>query len=68
MTRTLVIILCLVGGASSILAAIMDCDWFMNDRRARPLVSLLRRKGARIFYIGLGVIIILLCLNIIFQA
>ena len=32
----------------------MDWDWYMNNRRARLIVAIVGRTGARIFYVGLG--------------
>lgn len=46
-------------GAFSVLGALMDWDWFMNNHKARFFVALMGRQGARGFYmlIGLGLII-----------
>lgn len=41
-------------GAFSIVAAILDWDWFMDNGRARPFVQAFGRKGARVFYVILG--------------
>lgn len=41
-------------GAFSIVGALCDWDWFMDNRKARPLVKILTRTGARIFYFLLG--------------
>ncbi len=41
-------------GAFSILGGVMDWDWYMNNRRARLIVAIVGRTGARIFYVGLG--------------
>jgi hypothetical protein len=48
------------GGAFSVLGAVYDWDWFMNARKARFVVKILTRKGARIFYAALGLVIGLL--------
>ncbi len=45
-------------GIFSIFCAYKDYDWFMNNYRARPFVKLFGRDGARRFYIGLGIFII----------
>jgi len=37
-------------------AAVMDWEFFMSHRKARPLVWLLGRFGARVFYVVLGAI------------
>lgn len=44
----------LVGGLFSILGGWMDWDFFMENRKAKRLVALIGRKGARIFYGALG--------------
>ncbi len=41
-------------GAFSMLGAIFDWDFFMNARKARLMVAILTRNGARIFYALLG--------------
>ncbi len=41
-------------GAFSVFCSIKDYDWFMEHRKARLLVKLLKRNGARIFYTVLG--------------
>lgn len=47
----------LAAGIFCVFCAAKDYDWFMESRKARPLVTLLKRKGARIFYILLGALI-----------
>lgn len=49
-----------LAGAFTILGAALDWDWFMNNSRARLFVGLLGRGGARLFYVGLGMIMIAL--------
>ena len=49
--------LLLVGvGLFTLAGAIFNWDWYMNNRRARPIVWLIGRTGDRVFYflIGLG--------------
>ena len=41
-------------GVFTALAAALDWDWFMEDRKAQFLVRLFGRGGARIFYALLG--------------
>jgi hypothetical protein len=60
MSDTLAAVTCLVIGVLTVLGAIMDWDWIMNNRRSRLAVKGLGRKGARVLYAGLGVIIALL--------
>ncbi|WP_347179146.1 immunity 17 family protein [Roseofilum casamattae] len=45
-------------GAFSLAGAIFNWDWFMNSRKARFIVKILSRRGARIFYGLLGVVFI----------
>ena len=50
--------LLLIGcGLFSLAGAVKNWDWFMEHRKARFMCSLLGRKGARIFYGLLGLII-----------
>ncbi len=44
-------------GVFSVLGAICNWDWFMNARKARFVVKILTRNGARIFYGALGIVI-----------
>ena len=47
-------------GAFSITGAVCNWDWFMNARKARFMVRILTRNGARIFYGLLGVALVVL--------
>jgi hypothetical protein len=50
--------LLLVGvGLFTLAGAVFDWDWYMNNHRARLVVRLIGRTGARVFYslIGLGI-------------
>lgn len=53
----IIIIAC---GIFSICGAVCDWDWFMNNYKAKPLVTIFGRNGARIFYGILGAVIIVL--------
>ena len=44
-------------GLFSLVCAVMNWDWFMNDRKARFMIKLIGRTGARIFYGVLGLFI-----------
>ena len=48
------------GGIFSIVCAAMDFDWFMNHPKARFMSSILSRNGARAFYIGLGLLLVVI--------
>ena len=45
-------------GAFSLICAALDAEWFMNARKARGVVSIFGRQGARAFYIILGLILV----------
>ena len=48
----------LVGvGVFSIAGGVADWDWFMESSRARGFVRLFGRRGARVFYVALGLTI-----------
>ncbi len=51
-----VVLLALIFGVGfyTIIAAYLDWDWFFRHHRARPIVGLFGRQGARVFYILLG--------------
>jgi hypothetical protein len=53
----LVLVAC---GLFSVVAASQDWDWFMNHRKARLFVALFGRTGARLFYAGLGAVLMAL--------
>jgi hypothetical protein len=46
-------------GAFAIAGAVMDWDFFMNARKARLVVAIIGRTGARIFYGLLGTIVLI---------
>ena len=47
-------------GLFAICAAGLDWEWFMNHRKARFLVGVLGRAGARVFYAILGIGLVVL--------
>lgn len=53
-------LLFIAAGAFSMLGAICNWDWFMNARKARFVVKILTRNGARIFYGAFGLAIAVL--------
>ena len=53
-------LLLIAGGAFAICGAIFDWDFFFNNYKARPIVALFGRNGARGFYFLLGMVIIVL--------
>ena len=52
----------LLGGVFCIWAAYTRQEWFFANYRARPFVKLFGEEGARIFYIILGIFIVLISL------
>ncbi len=58
--RLLYFFLCLLGGGFCIFCAAKDYDFFMNSSKAWLFVKLFGRNGARIFYIALGVFLIVI--------
>ncbi|EAZ93140.1 immunity 17 family protein [Crocosphaera chwakensis] len=50
----------IAAGIFSLCGAILNWDWYMNHRKARFLVRIFGRGGARVFYgvLGLGLIIL----------
>ena len=57
-------LLLMAAGAFTILAAISNWDWFIGHYRARLVVMLVGRNGARIFYGILGIVIIVVALRL----
>ena len=49
-----------LAGVLSIAGGAMDWDWFMNHRKARAICWLCGRGGARIFYVAIGLAMVLL--------
>ncbi len=46
-------------GVFPLLGGVCDWEWFMNSRKARFIVTILSRNGARIFYAVLGIVIVI---------
>ncbi len=44
-------------GLFSLVCAVMNWNWFMNHRKAKFMISVIGRTGARIFYGVLGLFI-----------
>ena len=43
-----------LGGIFSICGAIFNWDFFLENYKARPVVKLIGRTGARVFYVLIG--------------
>ncbi|HTU24586.1 MAG TPA: immunity 17 family protein [Pirellulales bacterium] len=50
----------IAAGIFSCAAVALDWDWFMNARKARWIVNMAGRTGARIFYGVLGGVLVVL--------
>ena len=55
-------------GLFSVVCAACDFEWFMNHRKARIVLRILGRTGARVFYIVLGAAIMVLGGLVLFGA
>ena len=61
MTKYLVLgIVLTAAGLFSIVCAVKEAKWFFNNSRARPIVEIFGFKFAKLFYILLGLIFVLL--------
>ena len=60
MSPYIVQLLFLIAGIISILAAILDWNWFFNSQNARFFVQYFGRKHARLFYGILGLMLIIM--------
>jgi hypothetical protein len=47
-------------GLFSICGGVFDWDFYMNNRKARFIVGIFGRSGARIFYVLLGLALVVL--------
>jgi hypothetical protein len=47
-------------GIFSVCGAVFDWDWFLNSRKAEFFVSMFGRSGARIFYVVLGLFLVIM--------
>lgn len=47
-------IILIVAGIFSMIGALANWNFFFNDPKAKPIVSIFGRQGARIFYIIVG--------------
>lgn len=54
-SNTFAVLIGLGAGLFSILAAILNWNWFFNNRRAYIFVKMFGRTGARVFYAILGI-------------
>ena len=54
-------------GALVVCSAIFEYDWFMQHRKARFVVGLIGRNGARVMYVFLGLAVSTLGLLMVFN-
>lgn len=58
------LVLCIGGGTFAILASIFNWDFFFENRKATIFISMFGRKGSRIFYAILGLVLFVLAFKI----
>jgi len=61
----IVIIISIGGGAFTILASIFNWDFFFENRKAKFFIKIFGRKGSRVFYFLLGLMLFFLAYKII---
>ena len=59
-------LLLVLAGLFAMAGGVFDWEWFMNNSKAQAFVNWLGRGGARVFYIILGLAIVILGLLITF--
>lgn len=62
MAEIIAAVVCFIAGAFSLICSACNFDWYFNTRKAQRFVRLVGRTGARIFYIVLGIIIMVVAL------
>lgn len=55
----LIFVLFILLGSLSLIAAIFNFDWYFNTQGAEMFVKWFGRKGARVFYVLLGITLII---------
>lgn len=60
-------VLIFFSGLFSLVASCKDWDFFFENRKAYLAVKILKRKGARIFYGVLGIVLMFSALGLFFQ-
>lgn len=58
------LIIAVLGGVFCIFCSYKDYDWFFNNHKARGVVSMFGREGARKFYYILGAVLIIVGLAV----
>jgi Immunity protein 17 len=59
MNKTILAIFLILSGLFSLASSYFNWDWYYNNHRARLIVAIFGRTGARIFYaiLGLGLLV-----------
>lgn len=65
MEEILICILIILAGLFSVTASYFNWDWYFNNYRARFLVKIIGRKGARIFYTVFGLFLVAMAVAIL---
>lgn len=55
-----------LAGVFCIVCSALDMEWFLNSGKSRIWVKLLGRNGARIFYICLGIFLVIAGIMLMF--
>lgn len=56
--EAIIMVFCAVAGGFSLLASVFNWDFFFNSRQASFFMDLFGRKGTRVFYGILGLLLI----------
>ena len=51
-------------GLLAVAGGLFNWDWYMTDRKAQFFVNILGRTGARVFYVLLGVVLIIVAVGL----
>lgn len=65
MENNIVVIFIILAGLFSILASLFNWDFFFENRRAAIFMRLFGRKGSRVFYFILGLLLFFLAYKIL---
>jgi di/tricarboxylate transporter len=61
-------IIILLSGIFCIVASLKDWDFFFENRKAKWIVKIFKRKGARIFYFIIGLVLMLSSIGLFLQS
>ena len=51
-------------GLLAVAGGLFNWDWYMTDRKAQFFVNILGRTGARVFYVLLGIVLIIVAVGL----